>query len=444
MQTGFDRANRSAGKFFDFGEFIAFRVVQQDDDAVVVTELGQGLIQLPELLEALAVTHRIVRSGQVGEALARQVALVDGMHPMARKSPPFIDEQVVHDAAKPRAWFIDFNQLVDLAEGLDQQFLKQILGFGLGASQAPGKTVQAIKVWPHEPLECQVLFCATHNALECITTLRPNKDPIGVFRHLTAMNKKYVPAILGVSVAIVITTTMDATGYSVFSALPLFPLAALFWYLEKLSREEIGLVWGRLHGYMLALVYPVMVLGGIGLIALFAGAVDTSTADWAKVALNVSLMSTTGIVMVLITEEGFFRGWLWATLKRAGQTDIAVLLWTTLAFTAWHISAISLDTGFDVPAREIPVYLVNATLLGAIWGMLRMISGSIVVPSVCHSVWNGIDYPLYGFGEKVGALGIEQTHIYGPEVGVVGIILNLAVAAGFFYLLINRNRKRAS
>ncbi len=29
------------------------------------------------------------------------------------------------------------------------------------------------------------------------------------------------------------------------------------------------------------------------------------------------------------------------------------------------------------------------------------------VPAVSRSVWNGIDYPLVGFGEKVGALGIR-------------------------------------
>lgn len=103
--------------------------------------------------------------------------------------------------------------------------------------------------------------------------------------------------------------------------------------------------------------------------------------------------------MVMITEEGFFRGWLWASLKRAGKSDKQVLVWTTLAFVAWHISAISLDTGFDLPANEIPIFLVNATLLGAIWGLLRLVSGSVVVPAVSHAVWNAIDYPLFGFGE---------------------------------------------
>ncbi len=241
-------------------------------------------------------------------------------------------------------------------------------------------------------------------------------------------------------VAISITTAMDATGYSMFSALPLFPLAAMFWYLQKFSRRDIGLVWGDLRSSVLALVYPILVLGLIGVIAWIFGAVDTSNADWNKAFLNMALMSFTGIMMALITEEGFFRGWLWAALSRAGQSDRQVLIWTSIAFTLWHISAISLDTGFDVPAAEIPVYLINATLIGAVFGMLRMASGSIVAPSICHAVWNGIDYPLYGFGENVGALGIEATHIYGPEVGVLGIGVNLILATALWLWITRLSR----
>ncbi len=234
------------------------------------------------------------------------------------------------------------------------------------------------------------------------------------------------PALVGVAIAMAITTAMDATGYTMFSALPLLPLAGLFWFLQKFSRAEIGLVWGEAHYYGLALAYPALVLGATAAIAFVFGAVDTSNADWNKALLNIGLMSTTGTIMVLLTEEGFFRGWLWAALKRAGQSDTQVLIASTLAFTAWHISAITLDTGFDIPADEVPIYLLNATLIGGIFGLIRLVSGSVVAASLCHAVWNGLDYPLFGFGESVGALGIQQTHVYGPEVGVLGVGLNLA------------------
>ena len=75
------------------------------------------------------------------------------------------------------------------------------------------------------------------------------------------MNKALKNAVVGVLCAIAITTAMDATGYSVFSALPLIPLAGLFWYLQKFSRREIGLVWGTLGDHGRALLYPIFVLG---------------------------------------------------------------------------------------------------------------------------------------------------------------------------------------
>ena len=238
------------------------------------------------------------------------------------------------------------------------------------------------------------------------------------------MNKSLLLAAAGVAAAIAITSTMDATGYAMFSALPLAPLAGIFWVLQKFSREQIGLIWGDLRSYAMALAYPLSVLGTITAIAYLSGAIDTSAANWKHVLLNVAAGSSIGVFMVMITEEGFFRGWLWAALKRAGQSDVQVLVWTSVAFVIWHLSAISLDTGFDIPAKEIPIFLVNATLLSIVFGFLRSISGSVLVASVCHAIWNAIDYPLFGFGEKVGALGIENTHIFGPAVGVLGIVIN--------------------
>ena len=73
--------------------------------------------------------------------------------------------------------------------------------------------------------------------------------------------------------------------------------------------------------------------------------------------------------------------------------------------------------------------MVNAAVLGLIWALLRSISGSIVVSSVCHGLWNGGAYAFFGYGTKVGALGIADTAIYGPEVGILGLGLNILFAA---------------
>jgi len=238
--------------------------------------------------------------------------------------------------------------------------------------------------------------------------------------------------ILGVVVAIAITTAMDASGLSVFSALPLFPLAGLFWYLEKLSRRSVGFVWGHWSDYGMAALYPVAILGVIGLVSAASGAVDVSHTNWEKAWLNLALVTVSTFLAAIITEEGFFRGWLFASLERAGESPGRTLAWSSIAFSLWHLSAVTLATGFDLPVGQIPVYMVNAAILGAIWGLLRLLSGSVIVASLNHGVWNGGAYVFFGFGAKIGALGIKDTAIYGPEVGILGLALNLIFAVALW------------
>jgi membrane protease YdiL (CAAX protease family) len=240
------------------------------------------------------------------------------------------------------------------------------------------------------------------------------------------LEKPLTRSILGVTIAIAITTTMDAAGLTIFSALPLFPLMALLWYLDKMPRRDMGFTWGRWSHHAVAVLYPVVVLGTGALIAAVAGAVDISKTDWSKVRLEVALVMISTILVAILTEEGFFRGWLWASLQRAAVTPERTLIWTSLAFSLWHLSWVALDTGFDLPWRQIPVFMVNAAILGGVWGVLRWRSGSVGVSSLSHGVWNGLAYVFFGSGTTTGALGIENTALFGPEVGLLGLAINAA------------------
>jgi membrane protease YdiL (CAAX protease family) len=240
--------------------------------------------------------------------------------------------------------------------------------------------------------------------------------------------------VAGVVTAVAVTSVMDATGLSAFSSLPLLPLLAIFWYLQRFSAKEIGFAWGRppaLRSYGLAIAYPLLVMGAIAGIAALFGALHPAAAPHSKHSLwfNLLLVGGTTIPVALLTEEGFFRGWLWASLGRNGQGKAGIVILTSLAFAVWHWSSVMLPTGFNPPISQVPVFLLNAALLGAAWGMMRLLSGSIVVASVSHGVWNGLAYVLFGFGTHVGALGIANTAVYGPEVGVLGLLLNLGFAA---------------
>ena len=228
-------------------------------------------------------------------------------------------------------------------------------------------------------------------------------------------------SVLAVILAITVTTWMDASGLTAFSALPLLPIAGLLWYVTKSSPRAVGLTLGASRYYGLAVAYPVAVLGMCALLSLGAGDAAATHFDARNALANVALGAVATTIVAMLTEEGFFRGALWASCRR--QT----LLFTSIAFALWHVSAVTLPTGFDLSVAQIPVFLVNAAVMGAIWGVLRDISGSLVVSSVSHGVWNGLTYTLFGYGTKGGALGIRHTAIYGPEVGLVGLALNAVV-----------------
>jgi hypothetical protein len=234
-------------------------------------------------------------------------------------------------------------------------------------------------------------------------------------------------AVIGTVLAIAGTTLMDIVG--LVNVLPLLLLFLLFWYLQRLSRDEIGLAWGRWRDYALAVGYPALVLGLVGVIAGLSGAVKLTAINWANTALTLVIYILANGLGALVTEEGFFRGWLWASLRRTGVTERGVLVWTSLAFAAWHISTALLPTAFHPPLVQVPIYILNAGVIGLIWGLMRLRSGSIVVTSVSHGIWNGLVYVLFGFGTTFGALGIHNTGMFGPEVGLVGLALNVAFAA---------------
>ncbi len=158
MQPGFDGSHRHADKLLNFREFIAFGIVQEHDQAMFVAELLQRRVQLLHPLEALVIERRVLGTGESFEAIAGKRTFFDGMQPLAREAALFVDEQIVHNAAQPRAGLFDFDEIVDLAVRLDKELLEQVLGFGLAARQSPGKTIQAVEMRPYEAFERVAMF----------------------------------------------------------------------------------------------------------------------------------------------------------------------------------------------------------------------------------------------------------------------------------------------
>jgi membrane protease YdiL (CAAX protease family) len=242
------------------------------------------------------------------------------------------------------------------------------------------------------------------------------------------MNSRWTRPFIGVAIAIGITTAMDATGLTNFSALPLLPLLVVCWRRDRFSRATIGFRGAPARDFGVAMLHPIAVLGAIAALTVVTGAAHPSPVDLRTAAVRVLRVALGTFVVVMVTEEGFFRGWLWASVERVSPLPGRPLAWTTVAFALWHVSWVTLPPESRLPPGQIPIFLVNAALLGVIWGLLRSASGSIVVASLAHGLWNGVDYVLYGAGPRPGLLGVTATVIYGPEVGLAGIAANLAFA----------------
>ena len=80
----------------------------------------------------------------------------------------------------------------------------------------------------------------------------------------------------------------------------------------------------------------------------------------------------------------------------------------------------------------MPLLIISASIIGVAWGLLRLIYGSVVVAAVTHGIWNGAAYVFFNNGAEKGALGIQDTSIFGPETGVLGLVLNLVFAIGLW------------
>ncbi|HNP64093.1 MAG TPA: hypothetical protein PKH39_09145 [Woeseiaceae bacterium] len=141
----------------NFSEFITLGVVQKYNHPVLLAECRKGRVELSHPFETLLVSLWIVGSGKAGEAVSRHFAFVNGLETSSGKTPPLIDEQVVHHSRQPGTRLVDVDQIGEFAVGLDQQFLEQVLGLSLLAGKPPRKPVQPVEMRAYDFLESLML-----------------------------------------------------------------------------------------------------------------------------------------------------------------------------------------------------------------------------------------------------------------------------------------------
>lgn len=214
------------------------------------------------------------------------------------------------------------------------------------------------------------------------------------------------------------------TGREVAYSAAVLALLVAFWFTTRLSRRRMGLVGGDVDAYRVAILYPVLVTGLAVAIAYSSGAAAAREVDLGAFIGQILIMAIVTAIGTLLTEDGFFRGWLWGVLEEGRFEKPTVLLWTAAAFALWHLPVPFIEESFRLPATQIPLYTVNVFLLGFNWGILRLASGSVVVPAVSHAVWNGFVYVVFGYGQGEGALGVSSVTVFDPERGWLGVALN--------------------
>jgi membrane protease YdiL (CAAX protease family) len=221
-----------------------------------------------------------------------------------------------------------------------------------------------------------------------------------------------------------VLTTAIGSLYNLWLAVMMIAL----WAVQRLTKREIGIAIGDPKSYLIAFIYALGIIGSIALGAWAAQLIDLKNYSAATVFRRLSLNFLVTFVLALITEEGFFRGALWGSCERAGFSQAKTILWTSLAFGLWHFAVPIIDPDFAQPLSKVPQYVVGSTVFGVAMGLLRLRSGSIIVPSFCHALWNASVYTFFGAGQKVGQLGISDSSIWDPERGYAGLVLAALVA----------------
>jgi hypothetical protein len=241
------------------------------------------------------------------------------------------------------------------------------------------------------------------------------------------MKKAYKTGLIGYLLVMICSTLAPIIfNDEQLHALILFPLILILVYWTKMNVKELGLEFGSLRDYMWAILYPLSICLVIIIIALVTGnIVETKYSN--EMTGKIAYLFVYTLIMAFTTEEGFFRGWLFGILERDKMNPKLILLLTALAFASWHLPLFLFDPSLTL--NMITIYITGGIIGGLTFGLLRYISGSIIVSSFSHALWNTLVYSLFGFGSGIGILGIKQTNIFSPESGLLGLTFGIVFMA---------------
>jgi len=243
----------------------------------------------------------------------------------------------------------------------------------------------------------------------------------------SAENVRFSPLIAaaGATLAVCVLSPglTHLTGDDAWYPVPLFAALIALWWRLRMTRADVGLKRGR-GFYGRATLLPLVVVGSVVWLATLVGATRVGETPIRLLGLQVTTMAFMTAMGTVVTEDGLFRGALWGALDRAGLSKDAILLWTASASVVWYIPIITMLPSPVGGAEAMLVRGLNLWLLALCWGVLRIVSGSVLVVAWSHGLWNGLAYTLFGFGAATGAMGVVDPLRFDPERGWAGVAIN--------------------
>ena len=212
----------------------------------------------------------------------------------------------------------------------------------------------------------------------------------------------------------------------------LLPLT--FGFCRLLDRRDFaGLGFRRNRGWIPD-IFLGLALGGAQMFFIFGiewagGWLAVSLPDGAALVrgLGASLMAIALFILVAVSEELIFRGYLLVNL-REGMGSALALAFSSMLFGLFH----ALNPNFNLLA------LLNIALAGLVFGYAWLVTGNLWLPIAYHFSWNFFQGPVFSLpvsGVHYGGLlevsdrgtaSLVTGAAFGPEGGVIGTLVLLS------------------
>jgi membrane protease YdiL (CAAX protease family) len=217
-----------------------------------------------------------------------------------------------------------------------------------------------------------------------------------------------------------------------FKVTELAMLLPLTWAFRRLidRRDFVSLGFRRNQGWTLDLLLG-LALGGAQMLVIFCvewagGWLSVDLLDGAALARGLAAFGVAAALFVLValSEELMFRGYLLVNLREGTAPALALLL-TGLLFGLFH----ALNPNVN------PLALVNISLAGWAMGYGWLVTGNLWLPMAYHFSWNffqgtvlalpvsGLHYGGLLAVTDRGAAPLVTGAAFGPEGGLVGTLV---------------------